>query len=140
MFTGEEDMEATALRKQGWSISAIALHLERDRKTIRRYLDGAVVGERRRSEPDPFERFVPYVTERLREDPHLWASTLFDELGALGFSRSYQTFTRELRARELRPHCEACDGVKGESHDRDRAPCGRGDPVGLGGAATGALG
>ena len=24
MFTGNEDMEATALREQGWSISAIA--------------------------------------------------------------------------------------------------------------------
>jgi transposase len=115
MFTGEEDMEATALRKQGWSISAIARHLERDRKTIRKYLDGAVVGERRRPEPDPFDRFVPYVTERLRDDPHLWASALFDEVSALGFDRSYQTFTRQLRDRSLRPHCEACDGVKGRA-------------------------
>jgi transposase len=115
MFTGEEDMEATALRKQGWSISAIARHLHRDRKTIRRYLAGAAVGERRRAGPDAFAPFVPYVAERLCEDPHLWASALFDEVNALGFSRSYQTFTRELRARGLRPHCEACDGVKGRA-------------------------
>lgn len=108
-------MEATALRKQGWSISAIARHLERDRKTIRKYLDGAVVGELRRGEPDPFDRFVAYATERLREDPHLWASALYDEVSALGFDRSYQTFTRQLRERALRPHCEACDGVKGRA-------------------------
>jgi len=31
-------VEAQALRAQGWSISAIARHLGRDRKTIRRYL------------------------------------------------------------------------------------------------------
>ena len=60
MFTGEEDVEAHALFKQGWSISAIARHLDRDRKTVRSYLAGKQSpGERRRSEPDPFDRFVP---------------------------------------------------------------------------------
>ena len=39
MFTGNEDMEATALREQGWSISAIARHLGRDRKTVRDHLN-----------------------------------------------------------------------------------------------------
>jgi hypothetical protein len=38
---------------------------------------------------------------------------LFDEVQALGYDRSYPTFTRKLRQRELRPHCEACSGVKG---------------------------
>jgi hypothetical protein len=40
MLTWEEDVEAHALRQQGWSISAIARHLGRDRKTIRGYLRG----------------------------------------------------------------------------------------------------
>jgi len=40
MFTGNEDMEATALREQGWSISAIARHL----------------GRNRRDDPQPLER------------------------------------------------------------------------------------
>ena len=35
VLTQEEDVEASALHKQGWSISAIARHLGRDRKTIR---------------------------------------------------------------------------------------------------------
>jgi transposase len=74
MFTGNEDMEATALREQGWSISAIARHLGRNRETIRNHLNGTrVAGERRRAGPDPFEPFVPYLRERLREDPHVWA-------------------------------------------------------------------
>jgi transposase len=39
MLTAEEDMEITALKKQGWSISAIARHVGRDRKTVRAYLN-----------------------------------------------------------------------------------------------------
>jgi transposase len=109
-------MEATALREQGWSISAIARHLGRDRQTIRNHLNGTrAAGERRRADPDPFEPFVPYVRERLREDPHVWATALFDEVAALGFTLSYQSFTRGLRLHALRPHCEACHGVKGRA-------------------------
>ena len=114
MLTWEEDVEAAALRKRGWSISAIARHLGRDRKTIRAYLTGVrEPGKRKRAAPDPFAPFIPYVTARLQEDPHVWATALYDEVVALGFNRSYPTFTRALRRLTLRPHCEACAGVKG---------------------------
>ena len=94
MLTREEDMEASALFARGWTISAIARHLDRDRKTIRDHLNGLRdAGVRRSSVADPFDRFADYVRERLVEDPHLWASTLFDELVALGFEQSYQTLT-----------------------------------------------
>jgi transposase len=116
MFTGDEDVEATALRARGWSISAIARHLDRNRETVRNHLKGdRVAGERRRSDPDPFMPFVPYLRERLREDPHVWATALYDEVVALGFELSYPSFTRGLRSHELRPHCEACAGVKGRA-------------------------
>lgn len=36
------------------------------------------------------------------------ATALFDEAVALGYPRAYQTFTRQLRARRLRPACAAC--------------------------------
>ena len=85
MLTREEDIDAHALRRQGWTISAIARHLGRDRKTIRAYLAGdRVAGERKPAGEDPFEPFVDYVRERLGEDPHLWAVTLFDEVAGLG--------------------------------------------------------
>ena len=116
MFTGDEDVEATALRKQGWSVTAIANHLGRDRKTIRGYLTGKrVPGERRRSDVDPFDRFVPYLNLRFEDDPHVWSSALYDEVTSLGFPLSYPSFTRGIRARSLRPHCEACAGVKGRA-------------------------
>ena len=44
-----------------------------------------VAGQRARTEADPFEPFVGYCRERLAEDPHLWATTLFDELLELGY-------------------------------------------------------
>jgi len=116
MLTQEDDVEASALRKRGWSISAIARHLGRDRKTVRAYLAGARrPGERRPAVPDHFAPFEPYARERLREDPHLWATALHDELRALGYGRSYQVLTRELRRRALRPHCEPCAGVRGRA-------------------------
>ncbi|MFD0203767.1 MULTISPECIES: helix-turn-helix domain-containing protein [Saccharothrix] len=114
MLSLEEDVEAQALREQGWSISAIARHLKRDRKTIRRYLAGEVVpGRRRRSTADPFEPFVAYCRARLVDDPHLWASTLLDEITELGYGGGYSTFTRALRRHRLRPHCEPCQATRG---------------------------
>ena len=117
MLTREEDIDVHALRRQGMSISAIARHLGRDRKTIRAYLNNErVAGERQPAEDDPFEAFVDYVRARLAEDPHLWAVTLFDEVTGLGYARSYPTFTRQIRSRGLRPHCEPCSATKGRAN------------------------
>ena len=114
MFSRSEDVQADALFKRGWSIAAIARHLERDRKTIRSYVKGErVPGVRRSSAPDPLAPFVGYVKARFVDDPHLWASALFDEVVPLGYGCSYPSFARQLRAAGLRPHCEACAGVKG---------------------------
>ncbi|MGQ0849648.1 MAG: helix-turn-helix domain-containing protein, partial [Actinomycetota bacterium] len=116
MLAPEEDMEIAALKKQGWSISAISRHLGRDRKTVRRYLNGeAEAGVRVRSTTDPFDRVEPYVRQRLADDAHLWSTVLFAEVAALGYGQSYPTFVRKLRERELRPHCEPCSGVKGRA-------------------------
>jgi hypothetical protein len=94
MITREDDVDAHALHRRGWSISAIARHLGHDHKTIRAYLHGGrVAGQRRRWEPDGFEPFVGYCRERLTENPHLWATTLFDELCELGYDHSYPTLT-----------------------------------------------
>ena len=109
MLTWEEELEAEALFKRGWTISAIARHLGRDRKTIRAYVSGErVPGVRRRSTPQVFEPFAGYVSQRLADDRHVWASTLFDEVVELGYPGSYPSFTQALRTRQLRPPCPAC--------------------------------
>jgi transposase len=114
MLTQGEDVEAHALRKRGWTISAIARHLERDRKTVRSYLAGnSQPGVRQSAQPDPLAPFVIYLQERFADDAHLWATALYDEVLELGYDRSYPTFARQVRQHALRPHCEACRGVKG---------------------------
>jgi transposase len=109
MLTREEDVEIHALHKRGWSISAIARHTGRNRRTIRNYINGVTTpGVRKPAGEDSFAPFVDYVSARLREDPHLWARTLCDELEGLGFTLSYPSLTRNIRARGLRPVCEQC--------------------------------
>jgi transposase len=114
MLTQGEDVEAHALKERGWSISAIARHLGRDRKTVRSYLNGdRQPGVRATMVVDPLAEFEAYIRARFVDDPHLWATSLFDEVVALGYARSYPSFVRQVRVRGLRPHCEACAGVKG---------------------------
>jgi hypothetical protein len=83
MITQGEDVEIHALKKQGWSVSAIARHTGRDRKTVRAYLNGdRVAGVRAKpdGEVDPFDLVEPYVRQRLSDDPHLRATVLFREV------------------------------------------------------------
>ena len=44
MITREDDVDAHALHRRGWTISAIARHLGHDRKTIRAYLHEGQIG------------------------------------------------------------------------------------------------
>jgi len=107
LLSREDVVEIVALRRRGWSVSAIARHTGRDRKTIRAWL---AEGEQRRRPraASVLEPFRAYVERRLADDPHLDATVLLRELCPLGFERSYQTLTRELRRLELRPECPVC--------------------------------
>jgi len=52
-----------ALRKRGWSISAIARHVGRDRKTVKAYLHGKrEVGIRAPAGDDAFAAYLTYST------------------------------------------------------------------------------
>lgn len=114
MLSTGEDVEIDALLKRGWTISAIARHLGRDRGTISNYVNGKTTpGVRRPAGVDPLAPFAAYITARFGDDPHLWATALFDEVAAMGYASSYPSFARQLRLAGLRPHCEACQGVKG---------------------------
>lgn len=103
MLTQEDVVEIHALRKRGWSIAAIARHTGRDRKTIRRHLEGWE--PKRGTANSPIEPYRAYLKARFADDSHVFASVLFDELFELGFDRSYPTLVREIRKLGLRPAC-----------------------------------
>jgi transposase len=125
MISRGEDVEAEALRKRGWTISAIARHLGRDRETIRGYLNGErEPGVRRSPVPDALEPYKDYLTARFTDNAHIWASALFDEVVPLGYGGSYVSFARQLRLARLRPHCEACAGVSGREYTEIEHPPG----------------
>ena len=135
MITREDDVDIHALRRQGWTITAIARHVGRDRKTVRDYLNGKREPGVRRRAADPFAPFVEYVTARLVEDPHLWAVTLFDELQPLGFD----AVVSDLDPGDPGP--PAAPGLRRlraghRTGERGHRASGRGgDPVGLAGSA-----
>jgi hypothetical protein len=109
MLAQGESVEAHALRGRGWTISAIARHLGKNRETIRAYLNGdRVPGVRAAAGPDAFGPYAAYCGQRFGDDPHLFATTLFDEVRELGYGGGYSSFTRALRTRGLRPRCERC--------------------------------
>jgi transposase len=115
MLTQEDDVEIHALHARGWSVSAIARHTGRDRKTIAKYLAGDGPGQQRRGAPSCLEPFRDYIAARFVDDPHLPAVTLLDELAFAGFARSYPTLVRELRRTELRPVCLICQQRRGRA-------------------------
>jgi len=97
MLTRGEDVEVHALRKRGWSYVAIGRHIGRDWRTVKAYVEGREPGRRRRPEPDPLERFAPDLKARFVDDPHVWASALYDEVVDLDYGLSYRSFARQLR-------------------------------------------
>jgi transposase len=116
MLTEEDDVELHALAARGWSVSAIARHTGRDRKTIRKYLNGQGGRQTRQPAASCLQPFLGYIAARLDDDPHLPATVLHGELVEAGFDRSYPTLVRELRRLELRPVCLVC------RHRGGRAP------------------
>jgi transposase len=106
MLTEEDDVEIHALARRGWTLSAIARHTGRDRKTVRKYL--AEPDAVRVSAPSCLEPYRAYLEARFDDDAHVFASVLFEELVPLGFDRSYPTLVREIRELGLRPVCTCC--------------------------------
>jgi len=93
------------LHRQGLSVSAIARQLERDRKTVRKYIERGLqapaYGPRhpRASVVTPYER---YLRERIAAFPELTGSRLLREIKELGYAGGYtavKDFLRTIRPR-----------------------------------------
>jgi transposase len=109
MLSWEEFVELRNLHERGWSISAIARHLGKDRKTVRRYLtDPQARPGVRKPAGRLLDPYAAYVGARLEDNPHLAATVLDRELGELGFAGSYRTLARHVAG--VRPDCVACHG------------------------------
>ena len=110
------------LHRQGLSVSAIALQLGIDRKTVRNYiargLKPPVYGPRqprtRRIEP-----FIPYLRERVEAWPGLTGRRLWRELKERGYQGGYTAVTDALR--DLRPPAAPVFEVRFETPPGDQA-------------------
>jgi Helix-turn-helix domain len=111
MLCWEEFVELRNLHERGWSVSAIARHLGKDRKTVRRYLaDPDARPGVRKPTGKLIDPYAAYVQARLEDNPHLAGTVLDRELGGLGFAGSYRSLARHLAA--VRPDCAACHGLE----------------------------
>src|SRR5580693_1135311 len=93
------------LHRQGLSVSAIARQLERDRKTVRKYIDRGLAVPAygpRQPRPTVVTPFAPYLRERIAAFPELTASRLLREIRELGYAGGYtavKDFLRTIRPR-----------------------------------------
>jgi putative transposase len=90
-------VEADALFKRGWTVSAIARHLDRDRKTVRSYLSGErTPGVRRAACSDALADYRDYIEAEKANYPVIVLCY------ALGVSTSGYYNWRERRERPAR--------------------------------------
>ena len=82
---GNEDMEATHCASRGWTISAIARHLGRDRKTVRGYINGTNARRPGEEGAGPARAVHQIPGGPVQTTSHVWVSALYDEVSALGF-------------------------------------------------------
>jgi transposase len=110
------------LHRQGLSVSAIALQLGIDRKTVRKYLarglEAPVYGPRQ-PRPRRIDPFVPYLRERVEAWPGLTGRRLFRELKERGYHGGYTAVTDVLR--DLRPPAAPPFEVRFETPAGDQA-------------------
>ena len=141
MLTEEDDVEIHALHARGWTVAAIAgtpaATARRSASTWPAEGAGSAGSGRRVA----WSRFATTSRRGSSTIRTVDATVLFRELVDAGFDRSYPTLVRELRRLELRPVCLVCEHRRGRAVTVEiEHPAGRGDPVGLAGAARHAVG
>ena len=82
--------QAHALHQQGWTMKAIATHLGRHHRTVKKYLQAAIFPERppRRRPPSILDPYKAYLLERWQAGCRS-AKELYREVQAQGFAGKY---------------------------------------------------
>lgn len=105
------------LHRQGLSISDIARRTGKDRKTVRKYVQGGMAAPpsyaARPQRVSPLEPFKDYVGQRLQQWPELSGRRLMREIQALGYTGGYTTVKRWVR--QIRPASTAGFEVRFET-------------------------
>jgi transposase len=95
------------LHRQGLSVSAIARQLERDRKTVRKYIERGLAAPAynpREPRPAVVTPFAAYLRDRIAAFSELTGSRLLREIRELGYAGGYtavKDFLRTIRPRAL---------------------------------------
>ena len=95
------------LHRQGLSVSAIARQLERDRKTVRKYIERGLAAPAygpREPRPSVVTPFAAYLRERIAAFPELTGGRLLrgiSELGSAGGCTAVKDFLRTIRPTAL---------------------------------------
>jgi transposase len=95
------------LHRQGLSVSAIARQLERDRKTVRKYIERGLAAPAyspREPRPAVVTPFAASLRDRIAAFPELTGSRLLREIRELGYAGGYtavKDFLRTIRPKAL---------------------------------------
>jgi transposase len=115
------------LHREGLTVTAIARRLNRDRKTVYKYLRSGcdqVRYVRQSPRPSKVAAFDEHLWRRLARFPDLTAARLLQELRAKGYSGSATIL--KYRIRELRQQIENGEPRSAADASRDDAPGRRG--------------
>lgn len=99
--------EVQVLFAQGWTISAIAHHLNLSRKTVRKLASSTIFPERkeRAARPCQIDAFKGHLRQRWQEGCHTGA-TLYAEIRQLGYSGGYTMVREYLNTLRQQPTLE----------------------------------
>lgn len=88
------------LFEEGLSITAIARRVNRDRKTVRKYVvsgGSSLRDVRQTSKPSKLDKFADYLTQRISLYPDLSATRLLREIRAMGYDGSATVLSARVR-------------------------------------------
>lgn len=106
MITKEEFMDIHSLRKDGWSMRAIAKKLGIHRNTVKRHLESDILPRyrKRKRKPSLLDPFEQIIKDYLEQDDYQ-VTWILDRLRNMGYAGSYETlrdFVRPLKEQKTR--------------------------------------
>ena len=93
----EKFIQVKKLYAEGASIKSISRKFKMHRTTIRKYIALETLPRRYYKLPTQLEKYLPFIIERLNEEPKLLLRQLLEEIRAKGYNGAYSTLSDGLR-------------------------------------------